>query len=59
MKCYVHREEEAVVTCAKCGVAMCHACEEKALAVLNNAFSSQAWHIAIPHFAQLTTASSS
>lgn len=31
MKCYVHPEEEAVVTCAKCGVAMCHACEEKAL----------------------------
>lgn len=31
MKCYVHPEEEAVATCAKCGVAMCHACEEKAL----------------------------
>lgn len=31
MKCYVHHEEEAVVNCAKCGVAMCHACEEKAL----------------------------
>ena len=31
MKCYVHHEEEAVVTCAKCGVAMCHACEENAL----------------------------
>ena len=31
MKCYVHHEEEAVVNCAKCGVAMCHVCEEKAL----------------------------
>ena len=31
MKCYVHHEEEAVATCAKCGVAMCHACEKKAL----------------------------
>lgn len=31
MKCYFHPEREAVVTCAKCGVAMCHECEEHAL----------------------------
>lgn len=31
MKCYFHSDKEAVVNCAKCGVAMCHDCEEAAL----------------------------
>ena len=30
MNCYFHPQTEAVVTCGKCGVAMCRECESKA-----------------------------
>lgn len=30
MNCYYHPHEEGVVTCGKCGVALCRECEQKA-----------------------------
>lgn len=36
MKCIYHSDEEAVVTCGHCGVALCRDCEHKALFRTNN-----------------------
>lgn len=36
MKCIYHQNEEAVVTCGHCGVALCRECEQTALFRTNN-----------------------